>query len=72
MLKPAGTFCFASDIEDYVSWTVSAINRHGGFDYAGQTLKDWRQPPDDWHQTRYEKKAIREGRQPAYITFTRR
>ena len=30
---------------------------------------DWRQPYPDWPGTRYEAKALREGRQPAYLTF---
>ena len=28
--------------------------------------------PDDWPPTRYEAKALREGRSPRYWTFTRR
>ena len=72
MLKPGGVFRFASDIEDYVHWTVLNITRHGGFSFEGSSIEDWHQPPADWHQTRYEKKAIREGRTPAYITFTRK
>lgn len=72
MLKPGGIFRFASDIEDYVYWTVSVVKKHGGFRFSGETVKDWRQPPDDWHRTRYEAKALREGRTPSYISFTRR
>ena len=30
---------------------------------------DWRQPWDDWLSTRYEQKALREGRLPHYLTF---
>ncbi|HFC04745.1 MAG TPA: tRNA (guanosine(46)-N7)-methyltransferase TrmB, partial [Rhizobiales bacterium] len=71
MLKPGGVFRFASDIEDYVYWVVKNIDGHGGFKYAGKTISDWRQAPQDWHQTRYEQKAIREGRTPAYISFER-
>ncbi len=72
MLKPGGVFRFASDIEDYVDWTVSVIKKHGGFDFTGKSVQDWRQAPDDWHRTRYEAKAIREGRVPSYITFKRK
>lgn len=71
MLKRGGVFRFASDIEDYVTWTVAAIRRHGGFEFDGDCLADWRQPPKDWHRTRYEAKAIREGRTPSYISFKR-
>ena len=33
---------------------------------------DWRKPYPDWPGTRYEAKALREGRQPAYLTFVRK
>ena len=33
---------------------------------------DWRRPWDDWISTRYEQKALREGRVPHYLTFRRR
>lgn len=72
MLKPGGVFRFASDIDDYVAWTVKLVRKHGGFDFVGSHLDEWREPPEDWHQTRYEQKAIREGRRPAYISFVRR
>ena len=32
---------------------------------------DWRVPWDDWLSTRYEQKALREGRTPHYLTFRR-
>jgi len=69
MLKPGGVFRFASDIEDYVAWTVAAVRKHGGFEFDGETIDNWRQPPADWYQTRYEAKALREGRTPSYISF---
>ncbi|VAV89755.1 tRNA (guanine(46)-N(7))-methyltransferase [hydrothermal vent metagenome] len=72
ILKPAGVFRFASDIEDYVQWTVAAVRKHGGFEFSGDSIRDWRQPPADWHRTRYEAKALREGRTPSYISFIRR
>ncbi len=72
ILKPDGVFRFASDIEDYVRWTVATVKKHSGFDFDGEAVSDWRQPPDDWYRTRYEAKAVREGRTPCYISFTRR
>jgi tRNA (guanine-N7-)-methyltransferase len=72
ILKPGGVFRFASDIEDYVDWTVKNVTMHGGFDWQGQRVEDWRQAPDDWQQTRYEAKALREGRTPSYIDFSRK
>ena len=32
---------------------------------------DWRRPYPGWPGTRYEAKAIREGRRPSYLSFIR-
>jgi len=76
-LREEGELRFASDIPDYVAWTLAHIRRFneaGGrrFDWLAESPRDWRLRPDDWPQTRYEQKAIREGRKPAYLTFRRR
>lgn len=71
-LKPGGLFRFASDIEHYVNWTLLEVAANGGFDWPARTADDWRTPYPDWPGTRYEAKAIREGRTPAYLTFVRR
>jgi tRNA (guanine-N7-)-methyltransferase len=72
VLKPGGLFRFASDIEHYVNWTLLETANNGGFDWQADTADDWRAPYPDWPGTRYEAKAIREGRTPAYLTFVRR
>lgn len=71
-LKSAGTFRVASDIPDYIRWALFEVRRHGGFDWLASSPDDWRQRPDDWPQTRYEAKAIREGRTPSYLEFHHR
>ena len=71
IIKAGGVFRFASDIDDYVKWTVKNINQHGGFSFEGTTSDDWACAPDDWCETRYERKAKREGRTPNYISFHR-
>ena len=69
ILEPGGVFFFASDIPDYVRWTLLHVRRHGGFDWLATRAEDWRTPPAGWPGTRYEKKALREGRTPAYLLF---
>ena len=65
ILKPGGQFMFASDIPDYVLWTKQHVADFGQFvTTPGET-----DPFENWTQTRYEAKAIREGRWPAYLTF---
>ncbi len=71
VLKPGARFRFASDIIDYVDWTLTRVKAHGGFDWPVSQQSDWRVRPDDWPQTRYEAKAIREGRTCHYFEFIR-
>jgi tRNA (guanine-N7-)-methyltransferase len=71
LLKPGGALRVASDIPDYVRWTLMHAQRAPDFEWAAERADDWRIRPDDWPQTRYEAKAIREGRPPAYLTFRR-
>lgn len=72
VLKPGGRFCFASDIDSYVNWTLLACRAHGAFDWQAASSRDWHGPYPGWPGTRYEAKAAREGRRPAYLTFLRR
>jgi tRNA (guanine-N7-)-methyltransferase len=66
-LKPGGEFFFASDIADYVDWTLDHAARHGGFRLVSKSEA----PFAGWIETRYEAKARREGRRPAYLRFSR-
>lgn len=69
VLKPGGLFCFASDIDTYVNWTLQHVARHDGFEWTARNASDWLTPFADWPGTRYEAKARREGRSSAYLTF---
>jgi tRNA (guanine-N7-)-methyltransferase len=68
ILEPGGQFLFASDIPDYVDWTRSAVQETDLFMEQGDSSK----PFENWTRTRFEAKAIREGRTPVYLTFHRR
>ena len=72
VLKAGGRFRFASDIDTYVDWTLLACRAHDAFDWQARSADDWRNPYEGWPGTRYEAKAKREGRAPAYLTFVRR
>ncbi len=70
VLRPGAEFRVATDIPDYVRQTLEQVPRHG-FEWLAEGPQDWRQPWDDWLSTRYEQKALREGRVPHYLTFRR-
>lgn len=69
-LRTDAIFRVATDIEDYVRQTMEEVPP-SGFEWLVQTPSDWRKPWADWLTTRYEQKALREGRVPHYMTFRR-
>ncbi len=71
VLEEDGLFCFASDIDTYVNWTLQHCAAHGGFEWTAENAADWLTPFKGWPGTRYEAKARREGRSSAYLTFRR-
>jgi tRNA (guanine-N(7)-)-methyltransferase len=73
VIRPGGSFHFATDIEDYADWTLAHILREPAFIFAPQAPGAWHQPYPGWQPTRYEQKARREGRMVSfYFSFLRR
>lgn len=70
VMKPGAELRVATDIKDYVRQTLVEVPR-AGFTWVAENAEDWRAPWDDWISTRYEQKALREGRTPHYLTFRR-
>jgi tRNA (guanine-N7-)-methyltransferase len=68
-MQPGSELRVATDIADYVRQTLEEVPP-AGFDLVQQTGpgEAW----EDWLSTRYEQKALREGRPPHYLTFRRR
>ena len=69
-LRPGAIFRVATDIPDYVRQTLQEVPK-AGFEWLAEGPEDWRNAWDDWLSTRYEQKALREGRVPHYLTFRR-
>ena len=72
VMAPGSELRFASDIADYVGAALLAAQRTPEFAWTGERPRDWRERPADWPETRYERKALGEGRTPYYLTFMRR
>ena len=68
-LKDSATFRIATDIEDYVRQALQEVP-DAGFEWQAERPEDWRNAWADWISTRYEQKALREGRKPHYLTFS--
>lgn len=72
IVAPGGTLRFATDIDDYAGWGLARVLRAPDWDWRPQAASDWRAPWSGWPGTRYEAKALREGRRASYLTFERR
>ncbi|WP_336294486.1 tRNA (guanine(46)-N(7))-methyltransferase TrmB [Bartonella sp. CB169] len=72
VLKTGKKFRFVSDIESYVNWTLYHCVQHNSFEWEVENPKDWKTPYPLWISTRYEKKALHEGRTPTYLTFIKK
>jgi tRNA (guanine-N7-)-methyltransferase len=68
VLRPGGEWRVASDDPTYQAWVAEVMAAQALFDASAPVCER----PGDWPPTRYEAKALREGRQPCYWTFTRR
>lgn len=66
VLAPGAEFRVATDIPDYMRQTLEEVPK-AGFTLVAEGPEAW----EDWHSTRYEQKALREGRAPHYATFRR-
>jgi tRNA (guanine-N7-)-methyltransferase len=71
VLAPGGALRFASDSGDYAGEALLTILASGAFAWTAECARDWRMRPADWPETRYERKALSEGRKPAYLSFRR-
>lgn len=66
-----GELRIATDIGDYARTVLIAIQANGQFAWQASSAEDWRTRPMDWAGTRYEQKAVLEGRRAYYLRFLR-
>ncbi len=66
VLAQGAEFRISTDIPDYVRQALEEVPK-AGFTLVSQGRDAWA----DWPSTRYEQKALREGRPPHYLTFRR-
>lgn len=72
VMKPGATLRLATDWEDYATWMLERLLVHPAFSWTAKTAEDWLKPWADWLSTKYEQKALAEGRVPTYLTFIRK
>jgi tRNA (guanine-N7-)-methyltransferase len=70
-MAPGAELRLATDIADYVRHSLEQVARHPGFAWTAERPADWREPWAGWPGTRYEAKALAEGRRPHYLRLRR-
>jgi tRNA (guanine-N7-)-methyltransferase len=70
-MRPGAELRIGTDIGDYARTMLEAFAVEPRFLWQAASPEDWRIRPSDWPQTRYEAKAVREGRNRYYFRFLR-
>jgi tRNA (guanine-N7-)-methyltransferase len=71
VLRPGGEFRFASDNGDYAAQALRLAQQSDLFTWTAARATDWRERTPDWPETRYERKALGDGRKSTYLRFSR-
>jgi tRNA (guanine-N7-)-methyltransferase len=71
IMAPGAILRLATDIADYVRHSLELLGRDERFVWLARRPADWRESWPGWPGTRYETKALREGRTPHYLSFRR-
>ena len=72
-LRPGGELRIATDHPVYLDHTLMVMQRHGDvLEWTAEHPTDVLERPDGWPQTRYEAKAIRQGRRAYALRYRRR
>ena len=57
LMKDDAQLRLASDHMGYVGWMLEHLTRCPQLVWGARSKRDWAEPPSDWVETRYEKKA---------------
>jgi len=71
VMKPSSELRIGTDIPDYARTILMAFQASPEFTWTADRPSAWQVRPADWPQTRYEQKAVREGRRSCYLQFVR-
>jgi tRNA (guanine-N7-)-methyltransferase len=70
LLKPGGRLRIATDVKIYIDHVMTQMVHDTRFEWTSKRASDWRQPPDDHVQTRYESKNLGDCK-PVWMDFIR-
>jgi len=70
-LKVGGEFRLGTDDPTYCRWAMMVMDRRRDFRWLAETPADFLARPADWPETRYERKARRQGHEVWYFRYLR-
>ncbi len=70
-LRPGGEFRLGTDDPTYCRWAMMIMDQRRDFVWQAQTAADFLTRPADWPETRYERKARRQGHEVWYFRYVR-
>jgi tRNA (guanine-N7-)-methyltransferase len=70
-LKPGAEFRLGTDDPTYCRWAMMIMGQRRDFVWQARTPTDFLERPDDWPETRYERKARRQGHEVWYFRYVR-
>lgn len=71
-LKPGAEFRLGTDDPTYCRWAMMVMDQRRDFEWQAREPVDFLIRPDDWPETRYERKARRQGHEVWYFRYIRR
>lgn len=70
--RSSGRLLIATDHVDYSLWILNIIGNNIYYEWTASNQSDWKTPPDDWTQTKYQRKTTAEGREPLFFECRRK
>lgn len=70
-LKPGSEFRLGTDDPTYCRWSMMVMDQRLDFQWQAASAQDFLTRPDDWPETRYERKARRKGHEVWYFRYLR-
>ncbi|WP_375421884.1 tRNA (guanosine(46)-N7)-methyltransferase TrmB [uncultured Sphingomonas sp.] len=70
-LKPGAEFRLGTDDPTYCRWLMMIMNQRQDFIWTARTPPDFLERSADWPETRYERKARRQGHEVWYFRYVR-
>ena len=70
-MKDGAELRIGTDHFNYARWTMLQLDMSPFFQWNATSADQWRIRPDDWPETRYQQKALKDGVSSVYLSFNR-